>query len=74
MHRATIKHFGTPNELREFPKGRLELISIGGVTVGLAIFEPGWRWYSSVQPSCRQRELRGAACSRQGNDGRPRAW
>lgn len=74
MHRATIKHFGTPNELREFPKGRLELISIGGVTVGLAIFEPGWRWYSSVQPSCRQRKLRGAACSRQGNDGRPRAW
>lgn len=36
--------------MREFPKGRLELIKIGGATIGRAVFEPGWRWATSVQP------------------------
>lgn len=31
---AEVKDFGKPDELREFPKGRLELIRIGGATVG----------------------------------------
>ncbi len=50
MNKAEMKSFGKPDEVREFPKGRLELIKIGGVTVGRAIFEPGWRWATSVQP------------------------
>ncbi len=47
---AEVKGFGTPDEVREFPKGRLELITIGNATVGKAILEPGWRWLTSVQP------------------------
>jgi hypothetical protein len=50
MNKAEMKSFGKPDEVREFPKGRLELIKIGGATVGRAILEPGWRWASSVQP------------------------
>lgn len=50
MAKAERKCFGTPDEIREFPKGRLELIKVGAVTVGRAIFEPGWRWSTSVQP------------------------
>jgi len=50
MKKAELKTFGTPDEVREFPKGRLELIRIGGATVGRAIFEPGWRWATSLQP------------------------
>jgi hypothetical protein len=50
MDKAEIKSFGKPDEVREFPKGRLELVQIGGVTVGRAIFEPGWRWSTSVKP------------------------
>jgi len=50
MDKAEIKSFTKPDEVREFPKGRLELINIGGATVGRAIFEPGWRWLMSVQP------------------------
>jgi hypothetical protein len=45
-----VKNFGTPDEVREFPKGRLELMKIGGATIGRAVFEPGWRWSTSVQP------------------------
>jgi hypothetical protein len=48
--KAELKSFAKPDEVREFPKGRLELISIGGATIGRAIFEPGWRWATSVQP------------------------
>lgn len=47
---AEVKSFNTPSEVRTFPKGRLELVTIGGATVGRAIFEPGWRWSTSVQP------------------------
>ncbi len=50
MEKAEVKHFVTPDEVREFPKGRLELIKIGGKTIGRAVFEPGWRWSTSVQP------------------------
>jgi len=50
MEKAELKHFTKPDDVREFPKGRLELINIGGATVGRAVFEPGWRWLTSVQP------------------------
>ena len=50
MNHAELKSFGTPDEVREFPNGRLELINIGGATIGRAVFEPGWRWSESVQP------------------------
>jgi hypothetical protein len=47
---AQVKAFTTPDEIREFPLGRLELVAVGGVTIGRAVFEPGWRWQTSVQP------------------------
>ena len=50
MDKAEQKSFGKPDEVREFPKGRLELIKFGDATVGRAVFEPGWRWSTSLQP------------------------
>jgi len=50
MEKAEHRDFRRPDEIREFPKGRLELIKIGGATVGRAVFEPGWKWSTSVQP------------------------
>ena len=50
MNKAELKSFGKPDEVREFPQGRLELVKIGGATVGRAVLQPGWRWASSVQP------------------------
>jgi hypothetical protein len=44
------KNFSAPDEVRQFPKGRVELVKIGNATVGRAIFEPGWRWSTCVQP------------------------
>jgi hypothetical protein len=48
--KAERKSFDSPDEVRTFPKGKLELIRIGGVTVGRATFEPGWRWSTSIMP------------------------
>ncbi|CAD5108330.1 cupin domain-containing protein [Zestomonas carbonaria] len=48
--RVELKSFDKPDEVREFPKGRLELVTIGGAMIGRAVFEPGWHWATSVQP------------------------
>ena len=50
MKNTELKSFGKPDEIREFPKGRLELIKIDGSTIGRGIFQPGWKWSTSVQP------------------------
>lgn len=50
MKYAQIKSFERPEEVREFPKGKVEIIKIGNMTIGRAILEPGWRWSSSIQP------------------------
>ena len=55
MNIAELKNFESPDEVREFPKGRLELIKIGGATIGRAVFQPGWRWAESVQPLAKTR-------------------
>ena len=55
MEKAELKNFGKPDEVREFPKGRVELIKVGGAMIGRAIFEPGWRWSTSVQPLVKTR-------------------
>jgi hypothetical protein len=47
---AELKSFSKPDEVREFPKGRVELVNIGGATIGRATFQPGWKWSTSVQP------------------------
>lgn len=52
---AEIVSFDRPHEVREFPSGRLELVSIGGATVGRATFLPGWRWSTSLQPLAKTR-------------------
>jgi hypothetical protein len=48
--KAELKNFMKPDEVREFPKGKVELIKIGGATIGKATFQPGWKWSTSVQP------------------------
>jgi hypothetical protein len=60
MAKAEVRSFGSPDEVREFPFGRLEIIQIGGATVGRATFQPGWRWATSVQPIARTKSCEAA--------------
>jgi hypothetical protein len=50
MVKAQKKSMKAPEEIRDFPKGKLELVEVEGVTFGLATFEPGWKWSLSVKP------------------------
>lgn len=44
------KRFDRPDEVRIVEKARVELIELGELAVGRAIFEPGWRWSDHVKP------------------------
>jgi len=46
-----LKRFEAPDEVREFEKGRFELVHIGGLTIGRATYQPGWRWSVHVGPN-----------------------
>ena len=61
--KAEDKNFGKADEVRVFPKGKLELITIGGATIGRATLEPGWRWSTSVQPIAKTKSCEGPICS-----------
>ena len=46
-----LKRFEIPDETRIFEFGRFELVTIGGITIGRATYQPGWRWSKHVGPS-----------------------
>ena len=50
MARLELKNLGTPDEVRTFEKGRVELVKVGKGIIGRAILEPGWRWATCVKP------------------------
>ena len=46
-----LKRFEAPDEVRMLQKGRFELVHLGGMTIGRATYEPGWKWSEHVGPS-----------------------
>ncbi len=50
MASAEHKRFDSPDETRAFEKGRVDLLNIGGATIGRLTLEPGWRWSQHVKP------------------------
>lgn len=47
---AEHRTFATPDEVREFPHGRAEILHVGGGEVGRLVLEPGWRWSEHLRP------------------------
>jgi quercetin dioxygenase-like cupin family protein len=45
-----MKRFDSPDETRMFEKGKLDLVTIAGQTLGRASYEPGWKWSEHVSP------------------------
>jgi quercetin dioxygenase-like cupin family protein len=45
-----LRAFEAPDEVREFEKGRFEIVHIGGMSLGRATYQPGWRWSLHVGP------------------------
>ncbi len=49
MHETEHRSFERADETRAFPKGRVEIVKVGGAEVGRMVFEPGWRWSNDVK-------------------------
>jgi hypothetical protein len=58
MHQTEHKTFAAPEEIRQFPNGRAEILRAGGGEVGRLMFEPGWRESNDVKPIARRRVAR----------------
>jgi hypothetical protein len=50
MGNAEHKDFKSPDEVRKFEKGKVELLQIGDGVVGKITLQPGWRWSDHVKP------------------------
>jgi mannose-6-phosphate isomerase-like protein (cupin superfamily) len=58
MDDVILKRFDNPDEVREFELGRFEVVHTGGMTIGRATYQPGWKWSEHVgkplgQASCQ---------------------
>ena len=45
-----LKRFEVPDETRVMVKGRFDIVRLGGLTIGRASYEPGWKWSEHVGP------------------------
>jgi hypothetical protein len=51
MSQLIIKKFASPDERRPFvAHGHADILKFGDGVVGMAVFEPGWKWSKDVQP------------------------
>jgi class 3 adenylate cyclase len=62
MPRLQRKGFGTPDEIRRFPNGIVEMVSLDEIPVCHFVFQPGWEWKRDVGPiagtkSCQHRHV-----------------
>ena len=50
MASSELKKISAPDETRKFGNGQIEVVNIGGGSVGRATFQPGWKWSNDVKP------------------------
>jgi hypothetical protein len=51
-----------PDERRSFENGKIDVVTIGGITLGRMTFQPGWKWSKHVKHiaktnSCQARHV-----------------
>jgi quercetin dioxygenase-like cupin family protein len=53
MDRIVVKNFSNPDEIRDLPKTKIEVVDFKPVdiTVMHATLEPGWKWSECVKPT-----------------------
>lgn len=42
------KTFDRPDQVTHFEKGKFETVTLGGMTIGRATCQPGWKWSVDV--------------------------
>lgn len=49
-HLTEHRSYAQPDEVREFPHGKAEILKVGGSEIGRLVLQPGWRWSDDVKP------------------------
>jgi hypothetical protein len=49
-HVTEHKSFKAPDETRPFPRGKAEILKVGGSEIGRLVLQPGWRRSPDVKP------------------------
>jgi class 3 adenylate cyclase len=60
--RLQRKSFSTPDEVRRFPHGHVDIVNLDETVLGRFALSPGWRWSKDVKPiagtaSCQHRHV-----------------
>jgi class 3 adenylate cyclase len=60
--RLQRKSFLTPDQVRKFMNGRMDVVTLDEMAIGRFVLEPGWRWSKDVAPisgtrSCQHRHV-----------------
>lgn len=50
MQETAHRQFKSADDVREFPNGKAEILTIDGAEIGRLTLEPGWRWSTDVKP------------------------
>ena len=54
------KSLNSPDETRNFEKGKVEIVKVSGIPVGRATFQPGWKWSTCVKPIAKTNSCQSA--------------
>ncbi len=54
------KSLNSPDEVRKFEKGKVEVVKVAGAVIGRATFEPGWKWSTHVKPIAKTKSCQAA--------------
>ena len=60
--RLQRKNFATPDQVRDFVTGRLDVVTLDEIAIGRFVLQPGWRWSKDVAAitgtrSCQHRHV-----------------
>lgn len=64
MPKIEGKNFETPDERKNpFEKGKIDIVTVGGLTINRETLAPGWRWSTHVKPvvggdSCQKHHVK----------------
>src|SRR5690242_6947313 len=50
-HQMEIKNMSAPDEVRDLPRTRVELVNLGEQSLMRLTLQPGWRWSEHVKPT-----------------------
>jgi len=50
-----LRRFEHPDEIRAMRRGTFAIVRLGGIAIGRATYEPGWKWSIDVGPARGER-------------------